>query len=134
MPPDVKIYLGAENVDPEWTLKQLRASYWGDHYTMESLWGAMDRSLNISAHFEDHRTQVGYARVVTDRHLLSHLTDVIVDERWRRQGVATAMLNEVFKHPWVKNTLCICQTRYAYPLYAKFGFVMGGDVLKRNPG
>lgn len=133
MPPELKIYPNVESCDRDWVLKQLQASYWGEHYTLETLFNAMERSLNFSAVL-GRGVQVGYARVITDRYLLSHLTDVIVDEQWRRQGVATAMLTEVFKHPWVKNTLCLCQTRHYYNLYTKFGFVMGGDVLKRNPG
>lgn len=133
MPPDLKVYCNLESCDCEWVQRQLRASYWGGHYTIASLFGAMENSVNFSAVI-GRGVQIGYARVVTDRHLLSHLTDVIVDEEWRRQGVATAMLERVFAHPWVKNTLCICQTRHHYALYQKFGFVMGGDVLKRNPG
>lgn len=130
---DFKIYSAHENVDLEWTFAALKNSYWGAHYTWDGFLESVDNSVCISAHFEDWRQQIGFARIVTDKALLSHLTDVIVEERWRRQGVATAMLEAALSHPWVKNTLCICQTRYHYGLYAKFGFTAGGELLKRNP-
>ncbi len=132
MATDLRIYSARESVDYDWVFEQLKNSYWGGHYTFDDLVEAIERSVCISAWMGVD--QVGFARVITDRRIVSHLTDVIVEEKFRRQGIATAMLKNVFEHPWVKPTLCICQTRHCFNLYAKFGFVMGGEVLKRNPG
>ena len=68
--------------------------------------------------------QVAFARVISDFATFANLVDVYVEEDFRGQGYAAALLTEVFAHPELQGlrrfTLA---TSDKHPLYAKFGFV-----------
>lgn len=132
MPPNLKIFVGADSVDVDWLLRSLNASYWGGHYTMAMVMNAIYRSLNFSACVDNE--QVAYARILTDGAITSVLNDVIVDEKWRHRGIGTKLLETVFAHREVKPTICVVQARYEnLGLYSKLGFVPVGSMFKRDP-
>lgn len=130
-PPDLQFHTASEKVDIPWLFNLLHHTYWGQHYTLNSVMRAVDGSLCFSAMVGDQ--QVGFARIVTDGAITSMLNDVVVDEKWRGRGICTALLTEVFAHRRVAGTICLLQTRYASKMYNRFGFSPGGEILKRNP-
>lgn len=132
MPPDLKIYGYLEPIDLDWTFHALKESYWGYHYTREQVMNAIDRSVCVSAFIGKHQ-QIGFARAITDRATVSMIHDVIVDEKWRGQGVGTAMMDKLLNHSFISKTICVLQTRNAHGLYLKFGFVPIGNTFKRDP-
>lgn len=101
------------------------------HYTMPMLMRATENSLCFSAWIEN--SQVGFARVITDRATSSLINDVVVDKKWREKGIGTALMQAALGHPLVSNTICILHTRWASDFYQKFGFVPVGGMLKRDP-
>lgn len=135
---NIEIQVGSWAIDHEWLLATLHGSYWGGHYTRSLLEKAIEQSLCFSAMFREPGdlswTQVGFARVLTDGAITSMLNDVIVDEKWRGQGIGTALLKKVFAHPDVARTICVIQSRPEnWQRYAKFGFVPVSGMFKRDP-
>lgn len=66
---------------------------------------------------------MGFARVVTDRSTFAWLCDVIVEERWRGQGLARRMLDELERHPALQTVRRWClATRDAHGLYEGLGY------------
>lgn len=66
---------------------------------------------------------VGIARVVTDRATFAWLCDVMVDERFRGQGISRRLLEELERHPDLGSLRRWClATRDAHGLYAKHGY------------
>ncbi len=132
MSTELKILTGVNQIDRDWLIRTLKASYWGGHYTDDAITIALYRSICFSAWLGDQ--QVGFARVMTDCSITSVLNDVIVDGLWRGRGFGTALLTAVFNHHQVQDTICILQARPEnFGLYTKFGFVSVGSMFKRDP-
>lgn len=71
-----------------------------------------------------HRnTQVGFARVITDRATIAYLGDVFVLESHRGKGLSKWLLQCVIGHPDLQGLRrWILLTSNAHGLYEKFGF------------
>lgn len=90
----------------------------------------VERSINGSLCFGlyDGRTQIGFARVITDRATFAYLADVYVLEQYRGQGLGTWMMECVMAHPELQGLRRWCLlTRDAHGLYRKLGFTSPKD-------
>jgi GNAT superfamily N-acetyltransferase len=68
-------------------------------------------------------SQVGFARVVTDRATFAYLADVYVLEQHRRRGLAKWLVQTVLQHPDLQGLRrFLLATRDAHTLYERFGF------------
>jgi GNAT superfamily N-acetyltransferase len=102
-------------------LAMLHASHWGGSVTRAILERAVENSITIGVYSE--RAQLGFARVVTDLTTYAYLTDVIVSESARGQGIGSWMVEAIIAHPDLQGLRRIALlTRDAQALYAKFGF------------
>jgi ribosomal protein S18 acetylase RimI-like enzyme len=82
---------------------------------------AVENSITVGVYSD--RTQLGFARVVSDLTTYGYLTDVIVDESARGQGIGSWMVEAIMAHPDLQGLRRIALlTRDAQALYAKFGF------------
>lgn len=119
-------------LDFGWISRTLQASYWGEHLSVAAILKACDHSLCFGAYIEGQ--QVGFLRIITDRAIISSVTDLIVSDRHQRKGVGTALLKAGLAHTDVCKTAVILRTRDAAEFYAKFGFVaIGGGVMQKDP-
>ncbi len=119
-------------LDFGWLTRTLQHSYWGEHLSVASILKACDHSLCLGAYLEGQ--QVGFLRIITDRAIISSVTDLIVSDRHQRKGVGTALMRSALAHPDVWKTSVILRTRDAAEFYAKFGFVpIGGGVMQLDP-
>lgn len=74
--------------------------------------------------------QVGYARVVSDKTKFAYLADIIVDETYRKRGIASAMVRAILAAPELKDVYqWLLVTRDAHELYRKLGFSVIGRPL-----
>lgn len=100
----------------------LKATYWAAHTERDTLERAIENSLCVGAYRGGQ--QVGFARVVTDRATIAWLTDVVVDEAARGQGVARAMVRFLLEHPELQGLRRWgLTTRDAHGVYETLGFV-----------
>ena len=71
----------------------------------------------------DGDTQVGFARMVTDRATFAWLCDVYVLDEHRGGGLGTAMVRLIVEHPDVRGIrMQVLATADVHELYAKFGY------------
>jgi GNAT superfamily N-acetyltransferase len=71
----------------------------------------------------DGRSQVGFARVVTDRATFAYLCDVYVLESHRGRGLGKWLMETVMAHPDLQGLRRFqLVTRDAHGLYARHGF------------
>ncbi len=76
---------------------------------------------------------VAFARVCTNKNNFASLWDVAVDESCRKQGIASLLMEHIFKHPKLeKVTEWILFTDSAKPLYQKFGFFPSSNLKDRK--
>ncbi|OKJ11864.1 GNAT family N-acetyltransferase [Kitasatospora sp. CB01950] len=98
-------------------------AYWALGRAREKQDLAIDHSLNFGLYEETSGTQVGYARVVTDRATFAWLCDVYIAPAARGRGLGTALTAAV------RDGLAalglrrlMLATRDAHEVYAKVGF------------
>ncbi len=119
-------------INYEWLIPALIGSYWGGHYTPESIREAVrNSSVCFLAQHEGHH--IGFARVVSDRVIFSSIMDVIVHPDFRGIGVGTELMRVAVDHSYVKKTICILDTKLD-GFYMKHGFIRRSQVMQRDPG
>jgi GNAT superfamily N-acetyltransferase len=76
----------------------LATSYWSPGIPRDTVERAVAGSLCVGAYAGDG-SQIGFARIVTDRATFAYLADVIVAPHAQRQGIGKAMVRALMEHP-----------------------------------
>lgn len=125
------------HIDPDkivrWILEEC---YWGAGKTETQIRNALKNStiFGLYALSDQPMIQVGFARVISDHHTTSVITDCFVDKKYRGLGFGRALMEAVTAHPSVARTICVLATREAAGFYVKFGFRdVVGTCMQRNP-
>jgi GNAT superfamily N-acetyltransferase len=121
----------SSEVNIEVVSRLLAGTYWGHRRPRAIIEKLIQNSLCFSL-FSD-REQVGFARVATDYTVFSWLSDLVIADAYRNQGLGEWMLDCTLKHPSVSKTQFVLQTRSAYELYEKFGFEKSDRLMTRVP-
>jgi len=101
----------------------LAATYWTPGIARETVERAARNSALLIGAFTLEGVQIGYARVVSDQTRFAYLCDVVVDEPYRRQGVAGAMVRFALDHPELAAVRTwTLATRDAHGVYEPLGF------------
>ena len=88
----------------------------------EVIQGARNSALLVGAFTADNK-QIGYARVISDGTRFAYILDVIVDEKYRKQGIGQAMIRFILNHPVLKDIYqWLLITKDAHGVYQKVGF------------
>ena len=96
-------------------------SYWSPGVPKDVVARAIAHSLCFGIY--QGETQVGFARVVTDRATFAYLADVYVLEAHRGQGLSKRLVAAVQSHPDLQGLRrFLLATADAHGLYAQFGF------------
>ncbi|WP_233414600.1 GNAT family N-acetyltransferase [Thermaerobacillus caldiproteolyticus] len=99
----------------------LAQSYWVKTRGRDTIIKSIEHSLCFSLFHE--QTQIGFARVITDRATFAYLCDVFVDEAYRGKGLGKWMLQCLLQHPDLINIRrVLLATQDAHGLYRQFGF------------
>ena len=96
-------------------------SYWARGIPREVMARAIAGSLCFGLY--QGETQVGFARLVTDRATFAYLADVYVLEEHRGQGLSKLLMAAIVDHPDTQGLRrWLLATRDAHGLYRGFGF------------
>jgi len=69
------------------------------------------------------KSQVGYARVISDKTRFAYIVDVYVDENCRKQGIGQKMINYILTSDELKDVYqWLLITKDAHEVYSKVGF------------
>jgi GNAT superfamily N-acetyltransferase len=85
----------------------------------------VQRAIEGSLSFGVYRgsTQIGFARVITDRATFAYIADVFIDEAYRGQGLGQWLMTAISEHPDLQGLRrWMLVTRDAHELYRKVGF------------
>ena len=108
-------------LDLDTALSLLQGTGWGGDLTRDVLERAVAHSLPFALLHET--SLIGFARAVTDLATYAYLTDVVVDEAWRGQGLGRWLVECVLAHPDLQGLRRIALvTLDAQALYSPFGF------------
>ena len=106
-------------------------SYWALGRSRQKQDDAVAGSLNFGVYDRTSGTQLGYARVVTDRTTFAWLCDVYIARAARGRGLGTALAAAVRDHiaPYGLRRIMLA-TADAHGVYAKAGFAPLSDPGK----
>ena len=97
-------------------------SYWAQNRPRGVTEAAIAGSLCLGL-FAADGSQAGFARVVTDRATMAHLSDVFVLQMHRGHGLGVCLVEAMLSHPALATVRrWTLSTADAHALYAKFGF------------
>jgi GNAT superfamily N-acetyltransferase len=118
---DYTITMDADRMDLEAIHAFLTESYWSPGIPIASVERAMANSLCFGLF---HRqSQVGLARVITDKATFAYLADVYVLEPHRGLGLSKWLLQVIQAHPDLQGLRrFMLATSDAHGLYRQFGF------------
>jgi len=98
-----------------------REAYWSQGIPRPVLEKAIERSLCFG--LLEGKSQIGFARMVTDRATFAWLCDVYVIESYRGRGLGDWLIASVLEHPELQGLRrIVLATRDAHALYRKNGF------------
>ncbi|AGY77377.1 GNAT family N-acetyltransferase [Clostridium autoethanogenum] len=98
----------------------LRQSHWAKNRPAEIIAKTIETSLCFAIYHND--IQIGFARVISDYAVYSLILDVIIDEKYRGNGLGKKLIEFINNYPSIKDTSKVLWTKYAERLYLKCGF------------
>lgn len=122
-------------IDLKAALELLRRTRWGGDMTQDQLTQAAIHSVCFGVY--EGASLVGFARVITDLTTYGYLTDVVIDEGRRGQGLGRWLVECILAHPNLQGLRRVSLvTLNAQTLYQPFGFETNAGTLtyieKRN--
>lgn len=124
----VRVVTDAATIPLDAALSLLHTTDWAATMSRESLARAMQHSLCFAV--LDGSALVGFARVVTDRATFAYLTDVVIAEHRRGEGLARLLMNHILPHPDLQGLRRFALlTGSATGLYEQFDFAIGAGPL-----
>lgn len=99
----------------------LRRSYWSEDIPVEIVRRAADNSLAFGVYHQG--TQVGYARIISDKATFAYLADVFILEEHRGKGLSKWLMECIAgltELQGLRRWLLV--TKDAHGLYSQFGF------------
>jgi GNAT superfamily N-acetyltransferase len=107
-------------------------SYWAQgrpREVVDELVGTAARVVGLYC----NGAQVGFARVVSDRHVVAYLADVYVLPEHRGRGLGVELVREAVERSPFTPRRWFLNTTDGHELYAKVGFVApSGEVMTRE--
>lgn len=73
----------------------LKQSYWAGSREIQSLPKTIENSLCFGVYLKENDLQIAFGRVITDYTTAYYLCDVIVDEKYRSQGIGKALVERI---------------------------------------
>ena len=99
----------------------LARAYWAQGRTRETIERSLQNSICFGLY--DGKTQIGFARVISDCATFAYLCDVFVDEDQRGKGLGKWLVSVVMSHPDLQGLRrWSLATRDAHELYRLFGW------------
>jgi GNAT superfamily N-acetyltransferase len=95
--------------------------YWAKGISREIVARSIEHSLCFGIY--DDRTQVGFARVISDFATIAYLGDIFVVKSHRGRGLSKWLMECITQHSALQNLRrWVLLTRDAHDLYSKYGF------------
>jgi N-acetylglutamate synthase-like GNAT family acetyltransferase len=98
-------------------------AYWCLGIPKEVVQKSIESSLCFGVYENKSKSQVGFARVVTDKATFAWLCDVYIEAEYRKRGLSRRLMETIKAHPDLQNLRRFClTTRDAHDVYNPFGF------------
>jgi GNAT superfamily N-acetyltransferase len=96
-------------------------SYWAKGITSDRVKRAIENSLCFGVY--QHNTQIGLARIITDKATFAYLCDVFILPEYRGNGLSKWLMQSIVTYPDLQGLRrWSLATADAHGLYSQFGF------------
>jgi len=117
----------ASAIDIDAVQKLLSTSYWASNRCIETINKSIEHSVCFSLFYESE--QIGFARIVTDFATTGYLADVIIDNKYRGDGLGKWFVKTIIEDKRWDDMLLLLVTGDAHKLYEKYGFKNSERVM-----
>lgn len=104
----------------EQAIELLHTTYWAEKRDPEVIKKSIENSIVFGVYKDD--SLIGMARVITDFATTFYIADVIIDEKYRGNGLGKKLISTIMSDERFSSLLGILVTRDAHGLYEHFGF------------
>ena len=104
----------------EKAIELLHTTYWAEKRDPEVIRKSIDNSIVFGVYKDD--SLIGMARVITDFATTFYIADVIIDEKYRGNGLGKKLISTIMSDERFSSLFGILVTRDAHVLYEHFGF------------
>lgn len=114
-----------DRLDRAWITATLAKSYWSRNIPPDVVNAAIEGAICFGLYETTNSSeqQIGFARTITDGATFAWITDVVVAESQRGQGLGSWLITCLKDHPDLQGLRrWMLATRDAHGLYRKFGF------------
>lgn len=114
---------GFDNMNFIQVTQLLAKAYWSEGIKLDEVkQGALNSTIVVGA-FDENGNQVGYSRAISDKTRFAYIMDVIIDEKFRKQGIGQSLVKHILEHESLKDVYqWLLITKDAHEMYAKIGF------------
>jgi len=123
------ILKGIDKMNIDDIKKLIEQTYWAKDRTIDVIKKSMENSICFGVFLNEDVKQVGFARVITDYATTYYICDVIIDSKYRGNGLAKKLLGSIESDLEFCNLRGILVTNDAHGLYEKFGFVKDENIF-----
>ena len=111
----------------------LKKTYWAEKWiTREIVALSVENSFCFGIYKDT--VLIGFARCITDYSTMYYLSDVVIDDNYRRQGLGKILTKFITEHEIFQSLLGVTETRDAHGLYEKYGFQTSkGFAMRKEP-
>jgi len=103
-----------------------KESYWAKNIPLDIVAKAIEGAFCFGVYKKEQGasiTQIGFARVITDKATFGYLADVFILEPYRGKGLSKWLMHEIMNHPELQGFRgWMLGTKDAHTLYEQFGF------------
>jgi GNAT superfamily N-acetyltransferase len=104
-------------------------SYWAKNIPLDIVKSSIENSVCFSLFYKE--TQIGFARVITDKATFGYLADVFILEPHRGKGLSKWLMQTIFEYTELQGFRSwMLGTKDAHGLYEKFGFKLTNDTTR----
>ncbi|MBD55699.1 GNAT family N-acetyltransferase [uncultured Pseudoalteromonas sp.] len=98
-------------------------SYWASGIPKHTLEKAIANSFCFGV-YDIQDSQIGFARLITDKATFAYLADVFIVESHRGKGLSKWLVESIVSHPELQGLRrMVLATRDAHGLYTQYGFL-----------
>lgn len=104
-------------------------SYWSKNIPLDIVKTSIENSVCFTLLYKE--TQIGFARVITDKATFGYLADVFILEPHRGKGLSKWLMQTILEHKELQGFRgWMLGTKDAHGLYEKFDFKLTNDTTR----
>jgi len=117
----IEISTDKSRLDLQFITNYLQSSYWANNRTKEAIQISVENAVCFGLYF--NKSQIGFARVVTDSSVFAYLMDVFIIDEYKGHGYGSLLMDEILQHKDIKEIETFkLATHDAHEFYMKKGF------------